>query len=169
MNNEVLVAENVNADPITGQHGSHPLGTTVGASGGAVTGAVVGAVAGGPVGALVGAAIGAVAGGAAGHGVGEAVNPTQEHSYWARTYRTRKYVDPARPYSDYQDAYRYGWESRGIYPARKWDEVEADLAKGWEAAKGKSALAWEHARQAAMDAWNRIETALPGDSDRDGR
>ena len=48
-------------DPITGEPGSHPVGTGVGASGGAMTGAAVGTAVAGPVGTVVGAAIGAVA------------------------------------------------------------------------------------------------------------
>lgn len=169
MNETKLAEMDVHADPITGRPGSHPVGTGVGATGGAVAGAVLGTAVGGPVGAVVGGAIGAVAGGAAGHGVGEAVNPTQENSYWERTYRSRQYVDASRPYSDYQDAYRYGWESRASHPGGKWNDVEAELAKGWELGKGKSALVWEKAKAATQDAWNRIETVLPGDSDRDGR
>lgn len=39
-----------NKDLITGEPGSHPVGTGVGASGGAVTGAAVGTMVAGPVG-----------------------------------------------------------------------------------------------------------------------
>ena len=158
------IAKDVNADPITGAHDSHPVGTGIGATGGAVAGAAAGAFAGGPVGAVVGAAIGAVAGGAAGHTVGEAVNPTLENAYWEGNYHSRPYVDPKRPYAYYQDAYRYGWESRAAHAGRKWDEVEPDLAKGWERAHGKSALAWEHAKAATKDAWHHVEKAVPGTS-----
>jgi hypothetical protein len=34
--------------------------------------------------------------------------------------------------------------------------------------KGKSRLGWDRAKEATRDAWNRIERAIPGDSDRDG-
>lgn len=51
----------LNLDPITGEPGSHPIGTGVGAAGGALTGAAIGAVAG-PVGAAAGAVVGAIAG-----------------------------------------------------------------------------------------------------------
>jgi phage tail tape-measure protein len=61
---------------LTGNPGSHPVGTGLGAAGGAATGAVAGAALGGPVGAAVGAAVGGVAGAAAGHKAGEVVNPT---------------------------------------------------------------------------------------------
>ena len=161
--------KDVHADPLTGAHGSHPVGTGIGAAGGAVAGAAAGAVAGGPVGAVVGAAIGAVAGGTAGHIAGEASDPTVENAYWEKTYHSRPYVDPTRPYSHYQDAYRYGWESRVSNAGRKWGDVEANLAKGWEKARSKSALAWDQAKAATQDAWNRLEKIIPGDSDHDGR
>lgn len=163
------ISKDINADPITGAPGSHPVGTGVGATGGALAGAAVGAAVGGPIGAAVGGAIGAVAGGAAGHGVGEAVNPTVENAYWETNYRSRPYVESSRPYAEYQDAYRYGWESRATYPGRKWNDVEADLAQGWTKAKGKSTLVWEHAKSATKDAWYRVEKAVPGDRARTGR
>jgi uncharacterized protein (TIGR02271 family) len=69
-------AGSANPDPITGEAGSHPVGTGVGAAaGGIAAGAAVGSVAG-PVGTVVGAAVGAVAGGAAGKGVAEKIDPT---------------------------------------------------------------------------------------------
>ncbi|MBP9146864.1 MAG: hypothetical protein KBI44_20505 [Thermoanaerobaculia bacterium] len=158
-----------NADPITGESGSHPVGTGVGAAGGAAAGVVAGAAVGGPAGAIVGAAIGAVAGGAAGHGVGEMVNPTVESAYWEGEYRNRPYYRDDRPYAQVQDAYRYGWESRSRYGTKSWNEVESDLGRNWEKAKGKSSLAWEQAKDATRDAWHRVERAIPGDADNDGR
>lgn len=171
MDTKILVADEVdiNADPITGEPGAHPVGTGVGAAGGGAAGAAVGAVVGGPVGAVVGGVIGAVAGGAAGHGVAESVNPTLENAYWEKTYQSRPYVSAGRPYSDYQDAYRYGWESRLAQPKSRWNDAEASLAQGWDKARGKSSLAWNEAKQATQDAWHRVERAIPGDFDHDGR
>jgi hypothetical protein len=163
------VAPDLNADPITGQPGSHPVGTGVGAAGGGAAGAAVGAVVGGPVGAVVGGAIGAVAGAAAGHGVGEMVNPTVETAYWEGEYKNRPYYRADRPYSQVQDAYRYGWESRVSQVGKRWDDVEENLGRGWDKAKGKSTLAWDQAKDATRDAWHRVERALPGDADNDGR
>jgi hypothetical protein len=117
----------------------------------------------------VGGAIGAVAGGAAGHAVGESVNPTVEDAYWKENYVSRDYVDQSLPYSDYQPAYRYGWESRDRYAGRPYNEVEGDLERGWDNAKGESRLAWNQAKSATQDAWHRVERALPGDADGDGR
>ena len=75
-----------NRDPISGEPGSHPVGTGIGAVAGGAGGAAAGAAAGaamgtagaGPVGTAIGAAVGAVAGGLAGHGAAEGLNPTNE-------------------------------------------------------------------------------------------
>jgi hypothetical protein len=40
--------EHKNPDPITGEPGSHPIGTSVGTAGGGLTGAAVGAAIAGP-------------------------------------------------------------------------------------------------------------------------
>jgi hypothetical protein len=94
----------------------------------------------------------------AGIGVGaaEAVNPTVEEAYWSANYLTRDYVIRNRPYTDYQSAYRYGWESRARLGARPFRDVESSLERGWDKAKGESKLAWEQARHAVGDAWQRI-------------
>ena len=52
---------------------------------------------------------------------------------------------------------------------RSFDDVESDLAKGWNSAKRQSRLTWDEAKQATRDAWHRVEKAIPGDFDRDGR
>ena len=157
-----------NPDPITGEPGSHPVGTGAGALGGAVAGAVAGTAIGGPVGAVVGGVAGAVGGAAAGHGLAEAVNPTVEDAYWRETYMTRPYVS-GEPYDVYQPAYRYAWESYPEYRGRRFDEVESDLKRGWEKTTHAAKLGWEKAKHATRDAWHRIERALPGDFDKDGR
>ena len=151
-------APEVNADPITGQPGSHPVGTGAGSAGTAAVGAAIGAVVGGPVGFAVGGAIGAVAGGIAGHEIGEKVNPTIEDSYWRDNYSKRPYIHADRDYSFYQPAYRYGWESRAALKNAKWDDVESQLDAGWMLGRGESTLEWNDARPAAMDAWNRIDS-----------
>lgn len=157
-----------NRDPITGAPGSHPIGTGLGAAGGAAAGAALGAAAG-PVGAVVGGAIGAVAGGLAGKGAAEAVNPTVEDAYWRENFASRPYVTPGTDYETYAPAYKYGWESRGHFIGSSFDDVESDLGREWERVKGKSSLGWDRAREAARDAWHRVERALPGDADNDGR
>ena len=161
-----------NRDPITGAPGSHPVGTGVGAVGGAVAGAAVGSAAG-PVGTVVGGAVGAVVGGLAGKGIAESIDPTAEDAYWRDTYTTRPYVDNTLTYDDYRPAYGYGVDAYGRYAGRSWDQVETDLGRDWDKVKGKSNLEWERAKLATKDAWNRlsdrVERAIPGDSDRDGK
>jgi phage tail tape-measure protein len=137
--------------------GTHPVATGVGAAGGAVAGAMVGTAVGGPVGAVVGGAVGAATGALAGRGAAEAVNPTMEDGYWRENFVKRDYVDRNRPYTDYQSAYRYGWESRARMGDRTFKDVESDLEKGWEKAKGESKLAWTEAKHAARDAWHHIK------------
>lgn len=147
-----------NRDPLTKEPGSHPMGTGVGSAGGAAAGAAAGAVLGGPVGAVVGGVVGAIVGGAAGHAAGEAVNPTIEAAYWNENYKTRPYYRAGQAYTDYEPAYRYGWESgaRAEYRGRKFHEVEAELEKGWEKAKGATSHTWGQAKDATRDAWDRV-------------
>jgi hypothetical protein len=161
-----------NRDPLTGAPGAHPVGTGVGAAaGGLATGAAVGTVAG-PVGTAVGAAVGAVVGGLAGKGIAESIDPTHEDAYWRDNYATRPYAGGAS-YDDFGPAYAYGVYSYTRYAGSDFDDVEPDLSRDWDGARGKSKLTWERAKHAVRDAWNRlsnrVERAVPGDSDRDGR
>ena len=170
-----------NPDPITGAHGSHPVGTGVGAAGGATGGALAGAAIGGavggpigaPVGAMIGGIAGAVGGGAAGKAVAENIDPTVENDYWSKNYQSRPYYESGMTYDDYAPAYRSGWESRSQYQGRQFDEVEPDLRNNWERNKSSSRLSWDRAKLAARDAWHRVgdtaERAMPGDRDRDGK
>ena len=151
-----------NPDPITGEPGSHPLGTGMGA---AITGAAAGVAGGalaGPLGAVAGAAIGAVAGGYAGKAVEEEFDPTAEDAYWQANYRTRPYVERNTDYEAYRPAYRYGWESMNQHRGRRFDEVEPELEKGWSSQKSHSTLGWAKAREAARDAWDRVERGIGG-------
>ena len=157
----------VNPDPLTGEPGAHPVGTGVGAATGGTVGAVIGGAVGGPLGAMVGAAVGGVAGGLAGKGISESVNPTEEDAFWRDHYSTRPYSS-GRTYEDLQPAYRYGWESRANSTSA-WDDASDDLERGWDKAKSKSRLAWSDAKEAVRDGWHRVERALPGDADNDGR
>jgi len=157
-----------NRDPITKTPGAHPVGTGVGATGGAVAGAAVGAVAG-PVGAAVGLVAGAVVGGLAGKGVAEKIDPTVEDGYWKDNYSKRSYAEKNVSYDNYQPAYRTGYEGFTRYPGKKYEEVEGDLQRDYDKSKGNSNLTWDKAKHATRDAWHRVEKALPGDADGDGR
>ena len=160
-----------NRDPLTGAPGAHPVGTGVGATGGGAAGAAIGAAVGGPVGAAVGLAAGAVAGGLAGKGAAEVVNPTAEDAYWRQNYSTQPWVERTRTYDDYAPAFRTGYEGYARYGTQRksFDQVEPNLRTDYERLKGKSSLAWENAKAASRAAWDRVERAMPGDADGDGR
>lgn len=145
-----------NRDPVTGEEGSHPVGTGVGAASGAIGGAAIGGAVGGPVGAMIGAAVGGLTGGLAGKGVAEAVNPTEEDAYWKTNYAARAYAG-SRSYDELRPAYQYGWESRVKHQGRNWSDVESELERDWPACRGNCNLSWNEARHASRDAWDRID------------
>jgi hypothetical protein len=149
-----------NPDPITGEPGAHPVGVAGGGTGGALAGAAIGGALGGPIGAAVGGAVGAVAGGLAGKGAAEAVNPTEEDTYWRGAHTSRPYVRKDTPYETYQPAYRYGWEtaSRPEYAHRSFDDASRDLEKNWDTYRGPSTTAWSDVKEATRDAYDRVRT-----------
>lgn len=144
-----------NKDPITGEHGAHPVGVAAGATAGAVAGAVLGAV-GGPVGVVAGTAAGAIAGGLAGKAAGEAVNPTIEDGYWRIAYLSREYYSSDLSYEFYQPAYRFGWEAYLLHADRKFEDVEPDLKRDWLNNEASGRLDWDRAKLATRDAWERL-------------
>ena len=155
-----------NPDPITHTPGAHPVGAGAGAAAGGAVGVgaaiAAGAIAGsavGPIGTAVGAVVGGVAGGLIGKGVAEAVNPSVEHAYWRENYKTRPYVPAGATYEEVSPAYQTGFEARGRYANKSFDQVEQSLSSDWERNKGKSRLQWEQARQAARDAWEHADTS----------
>ncbi len=158
-----------NRDPLTGAPGSHPVGTGLGAAaGGMAAGAAAGTVAG-PVGTIIGAAAGAVIGGLAGKAVGEVFDPTVEDAYWSKNYAGEPYYKAGYTYDDYAPAYRTGYTARKQYAGKKYDEIERNLEADYNRAKGNSRLGWDQAKDATKAAWHRVERALPGDADGDGR
>ena len=159
-----------NRDPITGAPGAHPVGTGVGAAvGGMAAGAAAGTAAAGPVGTLVGAAAGAIAGGLAGKAVAEHFDPTAEDAYWRENFEREPYYQKGFSYNDYAPAYRAGYEGRLRHTGKRFDDVHTDLAKDYESRRGSSKLGWEHGKHAARAAWDRVERAMPGDFDKDGK
>jgi hypothetical protein len=151
-------AKDRNEDPITGEPGSHPIGTGVGtAVGGAAAGMAAGAAAG-PVGVVAGAVVGGIAGGLAGHAVGEWLDPTAEEAFWQDNFSSRPYVDEGSTFDRYAPAYRYGWTASERHQGRAWSDVEADVSSGWASARGTSDLDWDRARPAVQDAYDRINT-----------
>jgi hypothetical protein len=160
-----------NRDPLTGAPGAHPVGSGIGAAGGGAAGAAIGAAAGGPVGAAVGLVAGGIVGGLAGKGAAEAVNPTAEDAWWRDNYASQPWVERTYTYDDYGPAFRTGYEGYARYGAagKTYDEAEPHMRRDWEQFKGKSRLEWEKAKLASRAAWHRVERALPGDADHDGR
>ncbi|MCU0546248.1 MAG: hypothetical protein MUE44_29455 [Oscillatoriaceae cyanobacterium Prado104] len=160
-----------NLDPISGETGAHPVGTGIGAAGAGAAGAAIGGAVGGPVGAVVGAVVGAFSGGLVGKGVAEAIDPTVEDAYWRDNYNSRPYAEANVTYDDYQPAYRTGYEGYSRYgnTGKSFNEIEMDLQRDYETNRGKSNVKWEKAKHAARDAWDRVERAVPGDIDKDGR
>jgi hypothetical protein len=95
-------------------------------------------------------------------------DPQVEETYWRANHSKQPYAS-GTTYDEYGPAYRYGWESHSRYTGRRFEDVENDLERGWDKAKGTSKLTWMKAKNAVRDAWHRIERALPGDADNDGR
>lgn len=146
-----------NEDPISGEPGSHPVGTGIGAAAAGLVGGALGSAAG-PVGTVAGAAIGAAAGGYAGRAVAEAFDPTAEEAYWRGSYHTRAYARPSDRYEDFGPAYRLGWEGYETHgkAGKSFQEVETTLARRWDDVRGESQHAWDRAKSAARDAWDRV-------------
>ncbi len=102
-----------------------------------------------------------------------AVDPAAEDSYWRQYYGARPYTPAGASYDDFGPAYGYGVKSYTSNPGRSFEDMESDLSKNWDSERGSSSLDWQGAKHAARDAWDRltdkIERALPGDSDGDGK
>jgi hypothetical protein len=92
-----------------------------------------------------------------------------EDNYWRQNYSSRPYFQSGRDYDEYRPAYQYGYNSANQYRGRRFEDTEHDLERGWESAKGNSRLMWHEVKDAVRDGWNRLERAMPGDADRDGR
>ncbi len=182
--NENTRGRDSNADPITGEPGSHPVGVGVGAAGGGATGAAIGTAVAGPIGTVVGAVIGAISGGLAGKGAAEAIDPTGEDTYWREHHAKQPFAAKDRTYDDYSPAYRTGFTGHSKYESgTRFEDAEPTLREDYEtmhstsmhAGSGASSvgaaagaavdkavsgakLGWDEAKHAAKAAWNRVET-----------
>jgi phage tail tape-measure protein len=143
-----------NADPITGEPGSHPIEAGIGAAvAGAAAGVAASAVAG-PVAAAIGAAAGAVAGGYAGKGIGELIDPTTEDNWLREHFPSRSYVEAGDRYEDFRPAYRYGALAESKYGDAGIDLMDEQLQSDWEASKDSN-MPWTKAKGAVQDAYAR--------------
>src|SRR6185503_19673826 len=61
---------------------------------------------------------------------GATLDWTAEDEYWRSNYKNRPYAKD-HDYSEWQPAYRYGYESARRYQNRKWEDAEDDLRSGW--------------------------------------
>ena len=151
-----VMTSNQNLDPLSGEPGSHPVGTGVGATLGAmVAGAAAGSVVG-PVGTIIGMAIGATLGGLAGKGLAENVDPTAEDAYWRQEYRGRPYVEADASYDNYAPAYSYGVAAFSRHDTEHFELIEPELANDWTTRRAGSDLSWDRARPSVKDAWERM-------------
>ncbi len=151
-------------DPITGEPGSHPVATGVGAAAGGVTGAAVGML-GGPLGIAVGAFVGAFAGGLAGKEIAESIDPSAEDAFWREHHRDQSYATGEQPFDAFAPAYRAGYT--GFREGQTFDEREADLRMEYEGGPQKAdaeaevpsteKLHWDEARAAARAAYERVQ------------
>jgi len=157
-----------NPDPLTGEPGSHPIGTGVGATGGGLTGAAIGAAVGGPVGAAIGAVVGGVAGAYGGRGVAEAINPTEEDKYWRENHDKQEWAQgDAASFDHYHPAYKTGYEGVMKYAGKDYHQIETDLARDYEKNDANPAIPWDRARPAVRAAWHRVSgISMPRDTDR---
>lgn len=143
-----------NIDPISGEPGSHPIGTGIGAAaGGLVAAATVGTLVAGPLGAAVGLAVGVIAGGLAGHAVAEKVDPTILDAHWRERFESEPYYEAGTSYDDYAPAYRLGAHYRTVHPNTEFEDHEPLLAEDYDRVRGHSRLDWEKAKDAARAAW----------------
>ena len=172
----------LNRDPISGKPGAHPVGTGVGAAAAGAAGAAIGTAVGGPVGTVVGAVVGVLGGGLAGKAAGEAVNPTADTvetvitgtvldtgDYWRTQYDKEPYYQSGLTYDDYEPAYRTAISGYNRHPGKRYEDVAAELERDYVLNRGHSNLDWDRAEAATRAAWHRLERALPGDFDNDGR
>jgi hypothetical protein len=158
---EKITPDELNADPMTGAHFAHPVGTGLGAAGAGAIGAAIG-ISAGPVAAVVGAVAGAIAGGLMGKGAAELVNPTIEDSYWRERFHRDGTHLPGHTYDDYAPAYRAGYMH--FDPTRTFEETRPELAKHYESDRGDSRLDWENASPAAESAWKRLQQGTDAES-----
>lgn len=97
------------------------------------------------------------------------LNKNAERSYWHDQLGNEPYYDEEFGFEDYKHAYRAGYEGFSHHAGKPYDQVEPDLKTDWERNKGESRLTWDKAKHATRAAWHRLERAMPGDADSDGR
>ncbi|TJZ68005.1 hypothetical protein [Chitiniphilus eburneus] len=141
--------------------GNHAVATALGAAtggaaglGGILAASAAGATLG-PVGAVAGAAIGAVAGGLIGKETAQAFDPSVEDEYWREHHANQDFARPDQRYTDYEPAYRLGYEAGSLNDGRTFDEWEPELHTRYLASG--TGVEWQDGGQrAAQAAWERV-------------
>ncbi len=92
---------------------------------------------------------------------------SEHETYWRKQFQHETYYAKGRTYDDYAPAYRLGYESRGRYAGKRFEEVERELERSYVAMPGSSKLAWADAMPASRAAWDRAgngatSTVAPG-------
>ncbi len=87
------------------------------------------------------------------------VHAGAERDYWEERFDSLDYIRRKHDFSDYESAFRYGWECRAGYRDQSWEEVEDDLAAGWFRFRATSPLAWDEALPAVKDAYEHAGNA----------
>jgi hypothetical protein len=85
-----------------------------------------------------------------------------DEAFYQSVFRDASYVSSGRNWLDYAPAYRYGHATRARHRGRRFEDVEAELARNWDKAKADSRLLWPEARGAVHDAWRRAGADLRG-------
>ena len=93
----------------------------------------------GPVGTVVGAIVGGALGAKAGGSVAEASIRPNTTSTSSRPTADAPYYSSERDWSDYQPAYKYGYDTYGQYRGQRFEDVEPQLERDWERDHGEFA------------------------------
>ena len=99
----------------------------------------------------------------------QAMDHASQSRYWSQAHKDEPYYNSAYDHSDYEPAYKLGYESQARADGGKYQDSEHAMSSEWEKVKGKSRLMWDDAKHAVRAAWHRVERAMPGDADNDGR
>lgn len=92
------------------------------------------------------------------------VNPTEYRKHFRAQYKNTPYYTAGRTWSDYEPAYRYGYETYERYRDQRFDDVDRELQRSWDAGHTGSRLEWSEAKQAVRDVWHHIERRTPGEA-----
>jgi hypothetical protein len=78
---------------------------------------------------------------------------------------------PGQSSGSVSDVDTFAASCRTRYAGRSFDDAEMDLRRDWDSShRGTSGGdTWDNVRDSVRRAWHKVERAMPGDADRDGR